>query len=273
MDGFFRIKELLFERGIDTVGAVRLCDCKMLREYKLKNVGLDTGAPLFVYIFAVPYYAKRESEGNISKYAVPRDYHLFFNSLFDEIIPLLSKEYPEYKFAGFTDNSPIDEIHAAALSGIGVIGKNGLLITEKYSSFVFLGEIVTNLPSDFCDARKIRECIACGKCTSACPKNELGVCLSALTQKKGKLTDNEANAIKKHGSAWGCDICQSVCPYTEAAIKSGTIYTSVDFFCDKLTPSLDADTIRNMSDADFSQRAYSWRKKETILRNLEILEK
>lgn len=273
MDGFFRIKELLQVRGIDTVGAVRLCDCKILREYKLKNAGLDTCAPLFVYIFAVPYYTKHDGESNISKYAAPRDYHLYFNSLFNEMISTLKKENPEYRFAGFTDNSPIDEIHAAAISGIGVIGKNGLLITEKYSSFVFLGEIITDMPTKCAETHEIRECINCGKCISACPKAGLGECLSALTQKKGALTDKEISAIKKHGSAWGCDICQLVCPNTEAATSNGTIYTEIDFFYDRLTPTLDTDTVKDMSDEDFSERAYSWRKKETILRNLEILEK
>ncbi len=273
MDGFYRIKELLAERGIDTVGAVKLCDCKILREYKIKNAGLDTNTPLFVYIFAVPYYTKHDGESNISKYAAPRDYHLYFNSLFNEIITLLEKENPEYNFAGFTDNSPIDEIHAAAVAGLGIIGKNGLLLTEKYSSFVFLGEIITDMPTDNCQAHEIRECINCGKCISACPKSEIGECLSSLTQRKGALKDSEIDAIKKHGSAWGCDICQSVCPYTEAAINNGTIYTQIDFFCNKLTPLLYTDTVNGMSDKDFSERAYSWRKRETILRNLEILEK
>ena len=70
---------------------------------------------------------------------------MFFSSLFGEILPILRKSFPEYKFEGFTDHSPIDEINAAALAGFGMIGANGLLITEKYSSFVFVGEIVLRL--------------------------------------------------------------------------------------------------------------------------------
>ena len=59
----------------------------------------------------------------------------------------------------------------------------------------------------------------------------------------------------------------------EKAIKNGTIYTPISFFSENLTPNLDKDTILNMSDEEFSLRAYSWRKRETILRNLEILSK
>ena len=102
---------------------------------------------------------------------------------------------------------------------------------------------------------------------------EIGQCLSALTQKKGELAQDEINAIKKYGSAWGCDICQQVCPHTEKAKKNGTIYTNIEYFKTDLTPHLTSDLVRSMSDAKFSMRAYSWRKKDTILRNLEILEK
>lgn len=273
MDNFAYIKNLLLQEKIDTFGAIKLSDCKIMREYKLKNAGLDISDSLFVYIFAMPYYAKDVDDKNISMYAVPRDYHAYFNGLSKRLVTKLQENFPEYKFAAFTDNSPIDERHAAASAGLGVIGKNGLLITEKYSSFIFLGEIITNMPTQMYGKTEIKECIGCGKCTKACPMSEIGECLSSLTQKKGALTDEEIKSIQKYGCAWGCDICQDTCPYTQKAIKNGTIYTPIDFFSENLTPKLDKDTILSMSDEEFSLRAYSWRKKETILRNLEILSK
>lgn len=273
MENFAYIKKLLNSHKIDTLGAIKLSDCKILREYKLKNAGFQSLDYLYVYIFAIPYYAKGVKEKNISLYAAPRDYHAYFKALSDEIISSLSAKYPMYKFAGFTDNSPIDERHAAAMAGLGIIGKNKLLITEKYSSFVFIGEIITDMPTEMCKAKEIKHCISCGKCLDACPMGEIGECLSSLTQKKGSLSENEIAAIKKHGCAWGCDICGDVCPYTQNAINNQTIYTPIDFFCEDLTPNLTKELILSMSDEEFSLRAYSWRKKETILRNLEILEK
>ncbi len=273
MEHFTAFRELLGTCGIDTVGVVKLSDCKLLREYKLKNAGFNDLSSLFVYIFAIPYYSEYDGERNISAYAAPRDYHAYFEELKEYLISDLSEKYPHYKFAGFTDNSPIDEIHAAAIAGLGVIGQNGLLITEKYSSYVFLGEIITDMPTYLCQATEIRSCIGCGKCIAACPKSQIGECLSSLTQKKGELTKKEMEAIKKYGSAWGCDICQEVCPYTLKAKADGTLYTPIEFFKTEITPHLDRNLILSMSDEEFSLRAYSWRKRETVLRNLDILSK
>ena len=102
---------------------------------------------------------------------------------------------------------------------------------------------------------------------------KIGVCLSALTQKKGELSDDERSAIVKYGYAWGCDICQEACPHTQNAIKQGTIYTPIEFFKQDVTPYLTSDGVRSMTDEQFASRAYSWRGRNTIVRNLEILEK
>ncbi len=271
MDNFALIKKLLCDRGIDTVGAIRLSDCNILREHKLKAAGFDNTDPLFVYIFAIPYYPESIGKRNVSLYAAPRDYHAYFKGLAGKLTDELSKKRPSFKFAAFADNSPIDERNAAARAGLGVIGKNGLLITEKYSSYVFLGELITNMPTEMCEPHKIKECIGCKKCLTACPAGKIGECLSSLTQKKGALTDTEAQAIKAYGSVWGCDICQEVCPCTKNAIDEKTIYTPIEFFREDLTPYLDKETLLAMSDEEFSLRAYSWRKKETILRNIDIL--
>ncbi|MBO5716141.1 MAG: epoxyqueuosine reductase, partial [Clostridia bacterium] len=168
--------------------------------------------------------------------------------------------------------SPIDEIHAAALSGLGVIGKNHLLITEKYSSYIFIGEIITDaiLPSS---AGEIKECINCGKCLSACPVNmKIDKCLSSLTQRKGDFNEEEKEAIKAHNYAWGCDKCQECCPYTIKAKNNKSIYTKIEFFNENLTPILTSELVENMPNDEFMRRAYSWRGKKTIIRNLKILE-
>lgn len=273
MGCFEYLKSLFRKENIFLVSSIPLSECRVLREYKLKKCGFDDISILNAYIIAVPYKCKDEAERNISEYAVSRDYHLFFSVLFDGIINELTKKFPGYKFCGFADSSPIDEVHAAARSELGVIGKNNLLLTERYSSYIFLGEIITDYPEDFYTLSEIRECIGCGACKKACPKNDIGVCLSDLTQKKGELTENEISAIKKYGSVWGCDMCQAVCPYTKKALANGDIYTDIEFFKSNRTPYLTKNVIENMSDEEFLSRAYSWRKKATVIRNIDIIYK
>ena len=264
------IKSYLSKLNIELVSSLSLSECKITRPYLLERNEINGGSAI---IFIVPYLTKVSSGNrNISSYAVSRDYHLFFAHLFDELMPILKEKYPQNKFVGFTDHSPINEIHASALSGLGVIGKNHLLITEKYSSYIFIGEIITDaiLPSF---AGEIKECIGCEKCLSACPVNmEIDACLSALTQKKGELNDGEKEALISHNCAWGCDRCQECCPYTIKAKANETIYSQIEFFNENLTPIITSEIIENMSNDEFSNRAYSWRGKKTIIRNLKILE-
>ena len=265
------VKSELEKFNIDSVSCLSLDECKISRSYLLEKHQIESGS---VIIFAVPYLTKTSfGERNISSYAVSRDYHLFFASLFDELLSKLKNNFPEHKFVAFTDHSPIDEINAAAKSGLGVIGKNHLLITEKYSSYIFLGEIITDavLPSF---ATEIGSCLNCGKCMDLCPANIYGVeCISAITQKKGELSEKEKEIIRATSCAWGCDKCQEICPHTIKAIKNETIFSRVEFFNENLTPNIKSTDIDEMSKGDFSSRAYSWRGKNTIKRNLEILER
>lgn len=265
-----KITELLKNENIELFSFLSLDECQIKRKYLLDRVGITSGSAV---IMAVPYVSDDFGIGNISEYAKPRDYHLFFSSLFARIIKVLKSDFPDFAFVGFADHSPIDERHAAALSGLGIIGKNGLLLTEKYSSFIFIGEIITDahIPSN---AGEITYCSGCEKCISHCPSSkspELG-CLSAVTQKKHDLSENEATLMCASGTVWGCDTCQLVCPYTERAVKNSTIYTNIPFFKEKRIPILTYRLVSEMSDEEFSERAYSWRGRETILRNLSIFE-
>lgn len=264
------IKTELKKNNIDLVSCLHLDECEIKRPYLLDKNGIEHGS---VIIFAVPYLSKVAfGKRNVSSYAVSPDYHAFFISLFNTIIPVLKEHFPDKKFAGFTDHSPINEIKAAANAGLGVIGTNHLLLSEKYSSYVFIGEIITDaiLPSFFTETK---HCIDCKKCLATCPVGtDINRCLSSLTQKKGDLNEDDKALIKEHKCAWGCDICQEVCPYTQKAFKNGTIFTSIDFFNNDLTPSITSESIEKMTENDFKARAYSWRGKQVILRNLKILE-
>ena len=261
---FNLVSALLRECGIELAGKISLEECKIIKPYLLERHGISSGTAI---VIAAPYYAD-DNDSNISKYAVSKDYHIFYKELFERIIPKLQEAYPDNKFAGFADHSPIDEIEVAAKCGLGVIGKHGLLITEKYSSFVFIATLFTDALIE-CETHEIKRCESCGLCKKACPvlldKSE---CLSARTQKKGELSESDIELMKKHGTVWGCDICQSVCPHTKKAIKCGSIYSPIPFFNEARTPLLTYDIIEKMSEEEFRCRAYSWRGRDVILRNL-----
>lgn len=265
-----KIYGFLREEMLELFAVLGLDECHITRKYLLDRADISEGS---VIVIATPYVTEDFGRGNVSEYAKSRDYHLFFDQLFSKVLPKLRAAFPENKFVGFADHSPINEKHAAALSGIGVIGKNTLLLTEKYSSFVFLGEIITDLRLES-DADSIRSCHNCGRCSNACPvgADPSSRCLSAITQKKGDLDSDEKKLIISSASVWGCDACQTVCPYTEKALRERTIYTPVPFFKEARIHTLSKKLIEEMSDEEFSSRAYSWRGRSVILRNLDLLE-
>ena len=267
---FAFLSKFFLKNHIDLFAPIPLSDCKVQREYLLEREGIQSGT---VIMLAIPYFTKacQDPNRNLSCYAISKDYHGFFKSLYAELLPLLKDAFPNNRFAGFADHSPICEVDAAARAGLGIIGKNHLLITEKYSSFVFLGCLITDAMLD-CKSHEPKFCENCGACIKACPASNTSDCLSALTQKKGALSEEECLKIVRHGSVWGCDICQLICPHTINAIKQKTIFSPIPYFEEDALSHLTVGRLDEMSDDEFLSRAYSWRGKDTIRRNLLLIE-
>lgn len=260
------IKRVFGDKAITLFGIIPFSACRVINRRKLDSLGF---LPKVCITFAIPYYAGEFEGRNLSRYAVARDYHLYAASLRDQLTEELTQLFPENRFEVFADNSPVDERDAAVKCGVGIRGKNGLVITEDYGSYIFLGEVLSDLSPEIFGSLSVceeRVCEDCGKCLAACPKKN--ICLSALTQKKGDLTPEEEGEILALGSCWGCDICQEVCPHNR-----GIAFTPIGFFREVLIPRLDEKTLAAMSDEAFSERAYSWRGRKTVLRNLLLLEK
>ena len=221
---------------------------------------------LFCYVF--PYFSGF-APGNISLYARGRDYHLVLRKLLQEKIEELKKAFPEGHFRAYADVSPFPEVYAAAASGLGVIGKNGLLITGEYGSFVFIGTVATDVEAPA--KIEVKSCILCGKCQSVCTAlSDKGVCLSKcvseLTQRKGELTREQSELVAKSQTAWGCDLCQLCCPMNE-----GIKHTEIRDFCEDLLCSFPELPESNREfQKIYSDRAFIWRGMAPIKRNLEL---
>lgn len=223
------------------------------------------------FICAVfPYLPEKITEGNISLYARGLDYHIWVKEALQKAADELASLYPGKSFKPYTDTSPYDEVMLAFRCGLGYLGKNRLIITDKYGSYVFIGIIETDLE---CTAQKreIRRCIGCDACVKACPSAAIGEngvngekCLSHITQRRGNLTEDERESIKKHSLIWGCDVCQLVCPMNKNAERTDR---------EECVSSLSLQDV-DMSDRAFRKKyadfAFSFRGVQPLKRNLGI---
>ena len=263
------VKAFFEKEKIEYYSILDYSACREINPGIVERMGFE---PRSVILYLLPYYTVFGE--NISSYAVGVDYHLVIKRISSALADALSGDFPENRFAVFGDHSPIDERHAATVTGLGILGDSGLLINEKYGSYVFIGELISDLalaPDDKTPLGEVKRCISCGKCRAACPTGILcgkgDECLSAITQKKGELSASERALMINHGTAWGCDVCQRACPYNE---KANT--TPIADFYEDMIPHLTKATLDAMDKPRFERRAYAWRGRKTIERNLILLE-
>lgn len=240
-----------------------------------------------IIVAAFPYYCGDVNDSNISCYCRGYDYHLVIRGIMNSICEKIQEKFSNgendtqensIKTEIFVDNGPLVDRYLAYISGIGFWGMNGSIITDKYGSYVFIGYIVTNLDIEK-DVPLEKTCLKCGKCIKSCPGNALlegydmdaKKCISYITQKKGELSDDEKNIIKENKIIFGCDMCQKVCPHNK-----NIEMTNIEEFKNDLIEKLDLEEINRISNKEFKRRyynrAFSWRGKGIIKRNLEILE-
>ena len=155
----------------------------------------------------------------VAKYAYGQDYHDIIKSKLREFLDRAREEIGEIDGRVFVDSAPVMERQWAQQSGLGWLGKNGLLINQKKGSFHFIAELIIDLELEY-NSPIADHCGTCTRCIDACPTEAIvqpGVvngskCISYYTI---ELKSNEAISSKKKFQNWvfGCDICQDVCPW------------------------------------------------------------
>lgn len=178
-----------------------------------------------VYNTDRPYSNQRRdpARADIARYAWGDDYHVVIEQRLVRLIARLREISDEgFEARVYVDTGPVQERVYAHYAGLGWIGKNTCLINEDLGSWIFLAEIICSLPLEP-DAPALDQCGSCARCLEACPTGALvdaGVldatrCLSYLTiELKGAIPGEHRVAIGHH--AYGCDICQEVCPWNIA---------------------------------------------------------
>ena len=262
------IKNYFDSKNIEYYAVLSYTDCREINPGIMER---EDFKPRSVIVYLLPYYTGETV--NLSRYAASLDYHIALKECADGLISAIKTIAPDASFKGYGDHSPISEVSAALVSGLGVIGDNGLILNEKYGSYVFIGDVVTDIEPELLGAvspREVKGCHHCGACKRACPtgilRGEGEDCLSAITQRKGDLTDSEVDLMRKYNTVWGCDMCQSVCPYNREPL-----ITPIEFFHRERITELTRPILDAMDKPAFSRRAFAWRGRKTVERNLDII--
>lgn len=184
---------------------------------------------------ALNYYTPHQRSGNpedakISRYGWGRDYHRIIQKKLKVFTQWLKEKDHNLEARYYVDTGPIQDKVWAQKAGIGWIAKNGNLITRNYGSWVFLGEILVNIPLDV-DKPHTSHCGTCTRCISACPTDAItepfvvdaNRCIAYHTIEN--RSENLPRAIASNLNNWvaGCDICQDVCPWNQKFAKATDI--------------------------------------------------
>lgn len=169
----------------------------------------------------------------VALYAHNEDYHIWLKQKLLEVINQLSVDYPNELFLPYVDSGPILERDMAYQNGLGWFGKNTCLIHPEHGSLFFIAEILTtiDLGSVQSPIAQVPDfCGTCQKCIDVCPTNALiaprtlkaDLCISYLTIES--KTPPPIELRKKIGDwFFGCDLCQTVCPWNEKVFRQKKI--------------------------------------------------
>jgi len=177
--------------------------------------------------------AKESSIHKFSNYAWGKDYHVIIKQKLNELLDYIKVDL-NHNVNGIigVDSSPIMEKQWAQHGGIGWQGKHTILINDEFGSWLFLGELLLDIPLEYDTPFQTDLCGSCTACIEACPTKALSdyqldatKCISYLTvEHKSEFDTIQKN--KLNNWIYGCDICQQVCPWNKKKQK----HTSEDSF-------------------------------------------
>lgn len=164
-----------------------------------------------------PKSKKGERRGIFCRASWGTDYHVVLRKKMDQLESFIKERVPEARTKSMVDTGELSDRAVAERAGIGWSAKNTMIITPEFGSYVYLGNIITNLPLEP-DEPLEDQCGSCNKCVDVCPTGALvqggqlnsHKCIAFLTQTKGFLPDEYRAKIGNR--LYGCDTCQTVCP-------------------------------------------------------------
>ncbi|WP_112180026.1 tRNA epoxyqueuosine(34) reductase QueG [Paraliobacillus zengyii] len=222
-----------------------------------------------------PNSKKGDRRGNFCRASWGTDYHTVLNEKLDKLSAFIATKITGFQFRSMVDTGELSDRAVAERAGIGFSGKNSMIITPEFGSYVYLGEMITNIP--FPPDQPVDDsCGECTKCLDACPTGALVApgrlnaqnCIAFVTQTKGFLPDKYRELMGNQ--LYGFDTCQLVCPKNKQVDTHlhPELEPDPELVKPKLLPLL------SMSNREFKEKfgsmAGSWRGKKPIQRNAII---
>lgn len=226
-----------------------------------------------------PSELQNENSYKISKYAYGQDYHHVIKEKLKELLHFIQTEIGEVSGRAFVDSAPVLDKAWAAKSGLGWVGKNSNLISQKVGSFYFIAELIIDLELEY-DTPTTDHCGSCTACLDACPTEAIvapyvvdgSKCISYFTI---ELKDNLPQEMKAKFDDWmfGCDVCQDVCPWNRFSKPHNEplFQTNSEIlnFSKSDWEEITLDTFQKV----FKNSAVKRTKYEGLLRNINFLKK
>lgn len=179
----------------------------------------DAKSVISVLLNYFPEHTQNDNSYKISKYAYGQDYHWVIKEKLKELFHSIQSNIGAVNGRAFVDSAPVLDKAWAAKSGLGWIGKNSNLITQKTGSFYFIAELIVDLELEY-DTATTDHCGTCTACIDACPTEAIvapyvvdgSKCISYFTIELKEAIPNEMKG-KMDDWIFGCDVCQDVCPW------------------------------------------------------------
>lgn len=219
-----------------------------------------------------PLSTKGERRGIFCRASWGTDYHVVLREKLQLLESFIKEKIPNALTKSMVDTGELSDRAVAERAGIGWSGKNTMIITPEFGSYVYLGDLITNVPFEP-DQPMEDQCGTCNKCVDVCPTGALVQggqlnakrCIAFLTQTKGFLPDEFRSKIGNR--LYGCDTCQTVCPKNKGI--DFHIHAEMEPDSDIAKPLL--KPLLTISNKEFKEKyghvSGSWRGKKPIQRN------
>jgi epoxyqueuosine reductase len=269
-DRLIRQQELGYQSGFEESDIEKRTNPELLLPQAKSIIAIALAYPS--KLKDAPRSTRSERRGIFCRASWGQDYHHVLRDRLKKLEDFLNERVPGVKVKSMVDTGELSDRAVAQRAGIGWSGKNCAIITPEFGSYVYLGEMITNIPF-IPDKPAEDNCGTCTKCIDACPTGALlqggqldsNKCIAFLTQTKGFLAEEYREKIGNR--LYGCDTCQLVCPENKG--KDFHFHEELEPDPELVKPLL--KPLLTISNKEFKEKygpmSGSWRGKKPIQRN------